>query len=408
LPENKNQQQQQQQNWLEESKGKQLDIKVENSENKEYRFLDETEHKKMLEGISYEMERDKKGRWFSKIFKKIFNVKGKRSSHNYFNKNFGLEKPTKPNVEIFKNATRKIGYKSVTGVPKKSSKAFGSNIIKNRVRSLRKLFGGNISNSSSKMAGSLYGNRGATYGRAVGRAFGRALGGISRAGGRFAGILGRLGGLRFTSLAGFFASPVGWVVLAIVLLIVVTVGILYAYYTVLKFIKLFKPAVEFSAEKAIDTYKMAEMEAEQQKKIKSALEERYKKLAGRTMSASSKDDLYDFSTLGAGKAAQSDLIVKPQVEKGNKEIQRKSLTPESKQQPATYDVFTKPDVQEYKKQIEEEAKEKYSIPDYNSLSSEYNASFSMLLRSYSHITGVVEDAQNNIVEVEKRETVNSE
>ncbi|MEM5877289.1 MAG: hypothetical protein QXF12_00255 [Candidatus Aenigmatarchaeota archaeon] len=363
-------------------------------EEKEYNFLDEKEHEKMLESMAYESERDKnkKGRDFSRLIKNLFNVKGKKSSFKDYQKKYGLEKPKSVNIENFKNKKLKVKVLNI-----KSEKNKKGLFSRRRLNFLKSGGRNKMDSVSSKMGGRLFGSKGATYGKDLGKSFGRAFGNISKSAGRFANILGKLRFLRFSSLISFFMTPAGWVVLAIVLIIAVTAAVLYAYFTFLKFFKLFKPTVEYSAAKAIDTYKMAEMEEKEKEKIQNALKDRLKRISERKFDANQFDKLYDYSALSAGDAKESELITSNDNKSNKTKRYKTERSKDIKEE--KYDVFSqkKEDIQQ-----QTETNEKYNPPDYSGMIRENNTAMMHLIRSYSQITGVVTDTQTELYNIHQQ------
>lgn len=116
-------------------------------------------------------------------------------------------------------------------------------------------------------------------------------------------------------------------------------GALSIGFFIAKIKKLFMPDVEFSGNN-IDFEKISEMSEEQKEKMKSDLENRYKKLSQMKFDAQKFDALYDYTRIGTGKIEQEELIVpKSNLKKVERTAPERDI-PDSMRPKSSYDVFS--------------------------------------------------------------------
>lgn len=131
-----------------------------------------------------------------------------------------------------------------------------------------------------------------------------------------------------------------YIISGLSMLLPLVFGALSIGFFIAKIKKLFMPDVEFSGNN-IDFDKISEMSEEQKEKMKSSLENRYKKLSQMKLDANNLDALYDYTRIGTGKIDQKELIVpKSNLKKVERTAPERDMPDSMKDARGSYDVFS--------------------------------------------------------------------
>ncbi|MCS7318002.1 MAG: hypothetical protein NZZ41_06845 [Candidatus Dojkabacteria bacterium] len=191
-----------------------------------------------------------------------------------------------------------------TRLGKKTASKVVRKVPKSGLQRVRGLFKGGRSMLRPNMFGSRVPGGGGMLNR-LGSGFGRLGGAVSRAGSglvRAVGSIGRVGSIlsRAGPILGFFATPAGWIVLAVIIALTLLAVGTYIYYLFKKIKYMIDPVIEMAYGKGAKSAFEAEKLAKQEEKFGENLKKRLDAVRDVQVSQGTKGFLSEYSALSSG------------------------------------------------------------------------------------------------------------